>query len=337
VTGPSDVVAVGTGRGPARLVTVRLGGPDLHDVWRRDDLHEHAVPGAFYGLTAIVRAGRLVVAGSVNSGPPNVPGLASVFSVLSLDATDGVLGACGDAVADVGETCDDGLTDGGCCAGDCSALLPDGSACDDSNACTIGDACAAGTCHATAPLPCEPCGTCDPGLGCIADMVQQCRAPTTTNAATLVVAQRKRGGRHLAWTMRSGPATSVSEFGNPLADTGYAICAYSGGQIVARAVAPAGSCGGGRKCWHRTRRGFEYENPRAPEGISLLSLRAGRAGRTRLRAVARGPQLITPSLPLEQSDLVVQLRRTDDRTVCWDADHRVIVKNRDDLLRATGD
>lgn len=335
VTTSGDVLLVGVlGSVDDRFVAARLAGSDLHEVWRRDDAFWHDVPGRFNARAAIAGPGdRLIVPGTVEAMPPAY----LTFSVLGLNAVDGALDACGDARRDTAERCDDGLGASGCCAPDCAAAIADGTSCDDFDACTIGDQCANASCRGTAPLPCAPCGTCDARTGCRADILYECKEPTTTNAATLVVEQQRRGRRRLAWTMRSGAATAVAEFGNPLDGTEYALCAYAEGALLARAVARAGACARGHRCWHRRRRGFEYRNPDAPDGISRLSLRAGDAGRTRLRVAAHGAHLLAPALPLVKTGIMVQLRRSDDRAACWLAEHTVIVKNRSDLFRATGD
>jgi len=109
-------------------------------------------------------------------------------------------GACVDAPANEGATCDDGdactapdLCSAGSCAGGgavpcddanpctddaCDPLSgctfsPNAAACDDGDACTVGDACADGGCQSGAPLDCDDddaCDgveTCDPTAGCV--------------------------------------------------------------------------------------------------------------------------------------------------------------------------
>jgi hypothetical protein len=156
-----------------QFVTARLTGPNLQEAWRRTDPFWHAAPGSFAAHAAIVGPGdRLVIPGAVGGKILPVPIFAAptVFSVLSLNADGGALDACGDARRDSAERRDDGLAEGGCCAPDCAAAVPDGTACDDFDACTVGDQCADASCRGTAPLPCAPCGTCDPRLGCIPDV-----------------------------------------------------------------------------------------------------------------------------------------------------------------------
>ena len=71
---------------------------------------------------------------------------------------------CGDGYVYTGvEACDDGNVDAGdCCAPDCQAAAPDGTACEDGNACTSGATCSGGTCGTPT--------TCDDGNPCTADI-----------------------------------------------------------------------------------------------------------------------------------------------------------------------
>ena len=65
--------------------------------------------------------------------------------------------ACGDAVLNPGEECDDGNTkDGDCCSATCE-IDADDTPCEDGEACSTGDRCAGGSCvgGVTQPLGCE--------------------------------------------------------------------------------------------------------------------------------------------------------------------------------------
>jgi hypothetical protein len=338
VTPSGDVVVNGLlGRLDDRLTTMRLTGAALETVWQRTDPYWHTAPGNFAGNALVVGSnGRIAIPGFVAQFPPTRGAGLTEFGLLSLDATSGALEACGDAVTDAGERCDDGgLVDAGCCTADCAATVADGTACDDFDACTLVDRCADGGCRGTHPPLCEPCGTCDPRLGCVGQQGFTCGEPTASRAATFEVARNRRERRRVGWSLRSGPATEESKFGDPLASTDYALCAFMGSEVVVRAVAPGGRCGG-KRCWKRTPHGFEYRNPKAPDGIARLSLRAGDAGRTRIDVSAKGSHLLAPTLPRDVYDaFVVELRRTDDPTACWSAFHTQIEKNRSDLFRST--
>jgi len=101
----------------------------------------------------------------------------------------------------------------------------------------------------------------------------------------------------------------------------------------------AGSCPGRRRCWKGKKRGYVYDNPRAPGGLSHLRLRAGAAGRSRFDAIGAGTNLFLPAMPIPtDADVVVELKRTDQDGIgiCWAADHTRVKKNSADLFVATG-
>src|SRR5262249_2178281 len=163
------------------------------------------------------------------------------FGVLRFADDTGLLDVCGDGVRDPGERCDDGNTDDGdCCTTDCQTAAPNGTRCDDANACTVDrsrsvdvrarDPCRDGVCTGGGRPPCEPCGTCDPDLGCVWRPSDLCRAPTATERAVLEMRRgRSRRDDALSWLWGSGEATAKSDFGDPRAASGYALCVYVGG------------------------------------------------------------------------------------------------------------
>jgi hypothetical protein len=221
--------------------------------------------------------------------------------------------------------CDDGdvCTGAEQCAG--TACLPgtpapDGTPCTDGNACTLHDACAAGACRGGAPLDCAPCLVCDPAAGCTTGLLAGC-APATGQKASAVGVNRRRDGR-LRWSWEGAIATSA-DFGRPTGTTGFELCLYdtlAGVPTLAFAevVPPAGVCNG-RPCWTATRRGFAFrDRDPTPEGLSRLSLRAGRGGRGRIVAEGRGAALALPALPLAVDPrTTMQLRSSAG--ACWES------------------
>ena len=311
----------------------------MSDVWRREGTFTVAAPGLFTAHAVLIgRLNDLVVPGSVSAAP----WLPKVFSVLDMQLADGALRACGDGVKDAGEACDDAnLSEGDCCSADCQRPAPDGTTCDDGNACTFNDRCSGGVCIAE-PVACEPCGRCDPGTGCYESQGPDCRHGTTTFAASLGIHERRRA-RTIRWDLRSGPATSRQELGEPRKTTTYALCGYDPtGFVVFRGTAPAGARCGSRACWRRTRRGFEYRDSGARDGLSEVSIEAGHAGAMHARAAGHGRRLSLPALPIEGSQLtdnaglIFKLKRTDDDSVCWETDFSQIDVNGAHAFRARG-
>lgn len=330
-----DTYVVGTlGGGGAFFFGARLSGADLHEVWRHgaNEIGLPRVPGVFAPRAAAGPPANGLIAVGSTSVAPNGP---SQFGVLNLAGSDGAVHACGDGALDVGETCDDGTLGGTvCCSADCRTMQPDGTACDDGSLCTLGDHCSGGLCYGSSRLPCEPCGTCDGRQGCVPNDPSACARSTVTNGAVVSVARKPSGRGRFDWTLRSGPATTLADLGDPLTTTGYAVCGIADGRLVLRAVAPPGGCAG-RKCWRRSRGGFEYVNPAAPDGLSRLSIRAGAGGRSRFHASGERKHLLTPDLPID-GGLVVELLRTDQPAVCWTAEHDTVTKNNTRRFRATG-
>src|SRR5262249_47334968 len=150
-----------------------------------------------------------------------------------------------------------------CCSATCQSTA-DGTSCSDGNLCTTDDTCRQGTCVGGPPLPCEPCGTCDPASGCQTSLPFSCKTPTATDKALLRLENGPTGHRDaLRWQWRSGAATDKVEFGDPRATTGYALCIYgdpsTGAPVMLRAAAQAG-CSRRTGCWRTTAKGFDYHS-----------------------------------------------------------------------------
>jgi cysteine-rich repeat protein len=332
---PGGLFAAGEASGSSgvrRFIGVRLAGADGAEMWRRIDDGRTAVLGGFQARSSTVGpSGEVVVGGSVGAGPV-------VFSVLRFDGASGALDACGDGIRDAGEQCDDGnVADGDCCSNACQTSGSDGLACQDSDVCTTDGVCRGGSCVGHGVVPCEPCGVCDPGLGCLATP-SDCRVPGETQGATVDLRRgRARRTDALSWTWSSTAGTVKADLGDPRAATGYALCLYRDNgldQAVTPLVAPAGGRCGGTKCWRATARGFEYRDPAlTPTGIAGASLRARHGGRARIHVWGSGGRLGLPELPLSTPKITIQLKRTDT-AICWGADETVVARNRHNRFTA---
>jgi hypothetical protein len=88
--------------------------------------------------------------------------------------------------------------------------------------------------------------------------------------------------------------------------------------------------------WKGNKIGYVYKDrEQTPDGISNLTLRAGRARKGRIIVQAQGPRARVPVLPLAlpvRVQLVVA-----DGPVCWDAVFSQAKKNQGALLKATSD
>jgi hypothetical protein len=267
-----------------------------------------------------------------------VTGMTS-FAAFDVSAETGAGLVCGDGYVDAPEACDDGETDdAGCCSAHCDAAAADGTSCSDRNACTTSDTCEGGACVG-APLPCAPCGTCDPIDGCVPNAPPQCRTPTASEKAVVRIDAHAADG--LSWEWTSGARTDKADFGDPRSDTSYALCVYpeSNPSVpIVRAAIPAGSrCSRTTGCWRRTRRGFKYRSRSGgPDGVDAVSLEAGPFGRARIAVRAHGRHLGLPSLPLTEA-VTVRLQKVDGSEPCWDAQHHDVVKSTNRRFVARGE
>ena len=196
---------------------------------------------------------------------------------------------CGDGVVAVGcEVCDDGNT-------------------------TSGDGCDA-TCRPDCPAA--------PGDGC--------RRPVVAGKSALVITDSATDAKDkLSWVWSAGAAPPREEFGNPAAADGaplrFCVWDRAGGtdRLVLAAGVEAGAAAGGAcgqpNCWRATSRGFKYSAGAGldPQGLLLLKLDSGAAGRARITLKASGAQLATPTLPLQQADRVTAQLRSGSGT-CWE-------------------
>ncbi len=263
---------------------------------------------------------------------------------------------CSDPAND-GLACDDenSCTTGEACqAGVCSGTtLANGTACTDGDACTTPDTCQAGVCigqstcgDGVIQASCEQCddGGTAGGDGCdtscdvetcfvCSGEPSSCGAPsacTTSAKSALVIKDELFTGSKdkLVWKWLKGTA-NLPDFGDPVLSTGYSLCLWEDGAVVAQAtVSPGGTCGS-KPCWKKTGsiaapKGFKFKNKDTnSDGVLQVGLKAG-AGKAKLLWKGRGTNLLLPgaanaSQYFAGGSLMVQLLRDDD-TTCWQSE-----------------
>ncbi len=158
---------------------------------------------------------------------------------------------------------------------------------------------------------------------CANGPVVACRRPVRAQKAVLSVTDRAPDANdELTWKWTAGAATTLADFGDPLATTSYQLCVYdAAGNTVGRASAPPGGLCDGRPCWtakgtkllYRSR---ERSSGGGRRGTLRLTLGAGAAGKARILAKARGAQLGLASLPWAQP-VTVQVKNSEGE--CWEA------------------
>ena len=109
----------------------------------------------------------------------------------------------------------------------------------------------------------------------------------------------------LVWKLNRGDATTTAEFLNPLQpDRNVAFCLYddSGASqpLLAASILGGGLCNG-KDCWKALNgKGYKYKNKTGAgsDGITLMKLKEGDAGKTKILVKGQGSFLTLPALPL---------------------------------------
>ena len=143
----------------------------------------------------------------------------------------------------------------------------------------------------------------------------------TAARSTLFIRNEDMRSRNLlVWKWTHGAATTQEDFGNPIAETRYALCVYdSGGRRMAVEVPPALTCGA-HDCWRLIpRRGYRYRDRSASsDGASRVLLRGHEADKSKILFKSEGQNMPNPMLPYDPP-VQVQLVN-DDSPLCWQAD-----------------
>ena len=153
---------------------------------------------------------------------------------------------------------------------------------------------------------------------CATGPIQGCRQPSRSQKSQLTLKDRTPdSGDHLVWKWNFGTATTMADYGDPLASTNYELCVFdANGRTIGRAGAPPG------RGWRRSSTQFTYrsaDHPVSGKGSSFkLRLRQGPTGRARIVAQGNGVALDLQPLPATQP-LTVQIKNNDDPPQCWEA------------------
>jgi len=121
--------------------------------------------------------------------------------------------------------------------------------------------------------------------------------PLFDQGASLVINEKKPGKESIKATWNKGPAQAGEDFGDLLAAGGnaYTMCVYGGtGTLVEQyTVDRAGYLCNGKPCWKAigkasAPKGFKYKDKQSSaDGISLIQLKGGDAGKTKLSVKGR--------------------------------------------------
>ena len=182
---------------------------------------------------------------------------------------------------------------------------------------------------------------------CAATPRAACGAPALAEKAKLQLRDSVRDSSDsLIWRWSSGNAL-LSQFGNPLATTDYALCLYdrSGGvpTLVQVATAPGGAGCVGGPCWKALSRGFRYKNrDGSADGVQSILLKDGQNGRAKLQVKAKGDTLALPA-PVSAAQFLAQapavtVQLVNDLGSCWEATYSApALQNRPGLFNDKSD
>ena len=182
----------------------------------------------------------------------------------------------------------------------------------------------------TTTLP-PPCGSA-PATGC---RLAQARASSVQIKSNATNDQFK-------WKWTKGAATDVSDFMDPVGGSAtYRVCVYdnsANSQPLAQMDVPPGGTCGTAPCWKATgSTGFAYKNKAAtPNGLSVVKLKAGIAGRANVQARGKGANLPTPTLGLTLPVTVQLVIANGPTTECWQTTYTATTLNNSYLFKARG-
>jgi len=151
-------------------------------------------------------------------------------------------------------------------------------------------------------------------------------------------------GDAVYWKWNAGTFTAVSEFGDPLQHTSYALCIYDQSgpapALAMNALIPSGGTCGLRPCWNGRLSGFGYRNThRTPDGVLRVRLQSTARPSTLIIIAGGGADLKVPTAAsptqmfAQNPSLTVQFIKSDARQ-CWEATYPApAVKNTSTLFR----
>ena len=164
-----------------------------------------------------------------------------------------------------------------------------------------------------------------------------CRSVGTGGGSSKIKLRNRSGGRdQLKWTAKIGDVIP-SDFDDPTAEGGYAICLFAvsdSAELVHAMYAEADTACGTNVCWTARTSGYRYGDSDFVNGsLRSLSLSAKTSGRAKIRAQGAGPSLALPAMPLKDgAALLVQLNNVSSG-YCIEAAFAEDIKNSETLFK----
>ncbi len=203
------------------------------------------------------------------------------------------------------------------------------------------DGCGAGT-----PGVCEPA---DDGDGCSSvcrlelctpTPTGTCHAATPFGGAQLQIKDQSVDRKdQLKWKWK-GQATTLAQFGNPVATASYVICIYDSSinpQPLLSKSAPAGGICNEKPCWVAKSTSYQYGDKfLTPDGVKKVQLKEGLVdGKPQVQVQGIGIFIDPPVLPLTLP-VTVQVKNSQN-SECWEAVYSVASKNDPAQFKAKSD
>jgi cysteine-rich repeat protein len=231
--------------------------------------------------------------------------------------------ACGNGILTAGEICDDGnSSDGDCCSSICAFEVA-ASLCSDGEPCTVVDAC-------------DGLGVC---VG-LAAPDPTCAVPSldSKKGSQLKLNDKGTTKDRLNWKWGRGPAASLASFGDPTSSDDFAFCVLvdsgSGAAVYMSALAPAG----GKWAFKGSSTAQYKDSALSPDGIKKVQLKAGDAGKAKMKVQGKGTNLDVSGLPLSGSATVTAELRNRTNGTCFSATYSAPFKrNEADRFQAVTD
>jgi hypothetical protein len=141
--------------------------------------------------------------------------------------------------------------------------------------------------------------------------------------------------RQMKWTWKPDETPVSADFGDPLTTNGYALCVYSGGELISHSDAPAGGTCGTRPCWSSRNGIYRYRDlDRTPNGTATAQLKSRDGFISGMSFKAKGSNLDIDALTGVTVPMVVQLQRGGSSPAqCWEANYTQF--RRQDPLKVT--
>ncbi len=164
-----------------------------------------------------------------------------------------------------------------------------------------------------------------PNLNCDATPLIGCRQSIQSNKSALQMVKKGGTKDRLVFKWIKGEATGLADLGNPSAATTYTMCIYDQtanvSSLVQESVVPPGGTCNNRPCWKSTSKGYKYSDRLlSNDGIKIINLKSGAAGKAKIILKGQGPGLALPTLPLAQDQVVIaQLKNDLNAGECWEA------------------